>query len=330
MARLYQDFASGELTANATAGAVSLTSDGFASLVTVQGGDYVWIVLDPHGVGNGPELVKVTTHGVGATTATTLATVNAHNSGTKWVAPAVAEDFQRLDPLEAASADHGQRLGSVEANSWVTTARIQDGAVTSAKLAAAAQQALMPTGALTPYAGTSAPGGWLLCDGAAVSRTTYAALFAVVGVAYGAGNGSTTFNLPDLRGRVPTGRDTGQTEFDVLGETGGQKSVTLTEAQLPSHGHSAGTLATSSSGAHTHDIDKMTGQTVDTVHGHTIGNTVAQGGAVATGFVGAANVTVTSAGAHTHTVTGSVAAAGSGQAHDNLAPYVVTNYIIKT
>lgn len=65
----------------------------------------------------------------------------------------------------------------------------------------------LPAGMLAPFAGASAPSGWLLCGGQAVSRTTFAALFAVIGTAYGAGDGSTTFNLPDLRGRVAAGKD---------------------------------------------------------------------------------------------------------------------------
>lgn len=64
-----------------------------------------------------------------------------------------------------------------------------------------------PPGAMMAYAGATAPAGWLLCYGQAVSRTTYSALFAVIGTAYGAGDGSSTFSLPDLRGRVPAGRD---------------------------------------------------------------------------------------------------------------------------
>lgn len=62
-----------------------------------------------------------------------------------------------------------------------------------------------PTGAVIGFAGSSAPSGWLLCDGSAVSRTTYADLFTAIGTSYGVGDGSTTFNLPDLRGRVPVG-----------------------------------------------------------------------------------------------------------------------------
>jgi len=80
-----------------------------------------------------------------------------------------------------------------------------------------------PPGMMSAFAGTTAPSGWLICDGSAVSRATYAALFTVVGVTYGIGDGSTTFNIPNLKGRVPVGLDTGQTEFDALGKTGGAK-----------------------------------------------------------------------------------------------------------
>lgn len=66
-----------------------------------------------------------------------------------------------------------------------------------------------PTGTVLPYAGTTAPSGYLLANGAAVSRTTYASLFAVIGTSFGAGDGTTTFNLPDLRGRFVRGMDNG-------------------------------------------------------------------------------------------------------------------------
>jgi microcystin-dependent protein len=89
----------------------------------------------------------------------------------------------------------------------VVTAKINDNAVTLAKLAAAVQEALTPAGSLMPYAGASAPSGWLLCFGQEINRSTYAALFAVLGTTYGAGDGSTTFAVPDLRGRVIAGQD---------------------------------------------------------------------------------------------------------------------------
>lgn len=77
----------------------------------------------------------------------------------------------------------------------------------------------VPVGAVLPYAGHAAPTGWALCDGAAVSRTTYAKLFIVLATTYGAGNGSSTFNLPDLRGRVVAGDD------DMGGVDSGRKQL---------------------------------------------------------------------------------------------------------
>jgi microcystin-dependent protein len=91
----------------------------------------------------------------------------------------------------------------------------------------------VPTGALLPYGGSSAPTGFLLCDGSAVSRTTYAALFTAISTAFGAGDGSTTFNLPDMRGRFPLGKAAAGTGA-VLGSTGGTIDHVHTG---PSHTH---------------------------------------------------------------------------------------------
>lgn len=107
----------------------------------------------------------------------------------------------------------------------VTTTKVGDGAVTLAKLASAVALMLVPTGTLAPTARATAPTGWLLCDGSAVSRTTYADLFAAIGTAFGAGDGVDTFNLPDARGRVLVGLS-GDAEFNTLGETGGAKTHT--------------------------------------------------------------------------------------------------------
>jgi microcystin-dependent protein len=91
--------------------------------------------------------------------------------------------------------------------------------------------ALNPTGMITAYGGTTAPSGWVICNGGAYSRTTYAALFAVIGTSYGVGDGSTTFNVPDMRGRFPVGAD-GGAEFTGNGTSGGNKthSHTLSNA----------------------------------------------------------------------------------------------------
>ena len=78
----------------------------------------------------------------------------------------------------------------------------------------------MPTGAIIPYGGSSAPAGWLLCNGQAVSRTTYAELFAIIGTAYGVGDGSTTFNLPDYSDRVPQGNGRGYVSAGLPNITG--------------------------------------------------------------------------------------------------------------
>lgn len=93
----------------------------------------------------------------------------------------------------------------------------------------------LPAGFLAPYAGATLPPGWLACDGSAVSRTNYAALFAAVGTVWGAGDGLTTFNLPDLRSQVPVGagQGPGGLSLRTLGETGGSEQVRLSFFNMP-------------------------------------------------------------------------------------------------
>lgn len=90
----------------------------------------------------------------------------------------------------------------------IQTADIADGQITLAKLVAALQQALVPAGAVQSFAMNSAPAGWLSADGSAISRTTYSGLFSSIGTTYGTGDGSTTFNIPDLRGYFLRGSGT--------------------------------------------------------------------------------------------------------------------------
>jgi microcystin-dependent protein len=101
---------------------------------------------------------------------------------------------------------------------------------------------VFPTGMVMPFAGgdmSCVPGGWLICDGTAVSRVTYSDLFACVGETYGPGDASTTFNLPDLQASIPVGVTP---SLGVVGDIGGTNNQTLVAANLPQHTHGAGTL----------------------------------------------------------------------------------------
>lgn len=174
--------------------------------------------------------------------------------------------------------------------------------VTSASVSAAITVA-MPPGAVMPYAGTTEPTGWLFCYGQAVSRATYAALFAAIGTTYGAGDTTTTFNLPDLRGRVVAGQDdmggssanrltnqTGGLNGDTLGATGGTETHTLTTAEMPAHTHTFtyGVNDVNGGGGTNPSYMELTGQTETT------------------------------------------SSTGGGGAHNNVQPTIILNYIIKT
>jgi microcystin-dependent protein len=159
---------------------------------------------------------------------------------------------------------------------------------------------MTPSGVVSSFAGSTAPTGYLLCDGQSVSTTTFASLFAVIGYQFGGSGGS--FNVPNLKGRVPVGLDSAQTEFDARGETGGAKTHTLTLGQMPSHTHSRGTILTAASPANP-------------------GTFLASA---------SASVFYSNSGSGFTDDGGGTGAAGSGQAHNNLQPYIVLNYIIKT
>jgi microcystin-dependent protein len=107
----------------------------------------------------------------------------------------------------------------------------------------------LPSGAVVPFGNTTIPDGFLACDGAAVSRTTYASLFATVGTGYGVGNGTTTFNVPDLRSRVIMGHS-GSGDYTYLGATGGAATVTISTATMPAHTHAITMCGGSLQGGH--------------------------------------------------------------------------------
>jgi microcystin-dependent protein len=159
----------------------------------------------------------------------------------------------------------------------------------------------LPAGSVSPFAGSVEPAGWLFMFGQAVSRTSEAALFNAIGTAYGVGDGSTTFNLPDARGRVLFGKDnmggtpanratTGGGGLDglTLGAAGGGESVTLTVGQIAPHGHTFTQSATVG-----------------------VGGNLARGG----GVDATSNPSTSS---------------GGGGSHSNIPPALVINYIIKT
>lgn len=116
------------------------------------------------------------------------------------------------------------------------------------------------TGSIQMYGGSSAPSGWLLCDGSEVSRTTYANLWSVVGSVFGAGNGSTTFNVPDFRSRMPIGAGQGTgLSFRTLGTQGGAESSTISTTNLPQHTHAID---------HNHVAENFTSGTESADHAH--------------------------------------------------------------
>jgi microcystin-dependent protein len=148
----------------------------------------------------------------------------------------------------ALSGDVGGTAGAtVIGASKVTSSMIVDNTVVLGDLATALQAFLVPTGTVSAFAGSSAPTGYLLCDGSAVSQTTYAALYAVVGANTYGTDGGGNFSLPNLKGRTVIGVGVGTEITGVLGTVQGVKEVTLTGAQsgTSAHGHPSSTVGTS-------------------------------------------------------------------------------------
>jgi len=171
-------------------------------------------------------------------------------------------------------------------------------------------QVSIETGSIIDYAVSTAPAGWLLCDGSAVSRTTYEALFNLIGTTYGAGDGSTTFNVPDCRGRITAGLDGSAnrivgSQADAIGGVLGTETTTLSVAQIPAHRHkiqgvsSGSGFGTGLANARFRDgtINWATNQEPSATYEMYVNNLTLEGG---------------------------------GQAHSNLQPTIFLNKIIKT
>ena len=155
----------------------------------------------------------------------------------------------------------------------------------------------LPSGVIMPYAGIEAPEGWVLCAGQEVSRTEFSTLYETIGELYGGGDGETTFNLPDLRGRMPLGRDNMagtsadrvvNEAADSLGADAGEEKHTLTVDEMPNHNHTiTARLGTGNAYLATGNYDPSLAMTKST------------------------NYT------------------GGDQPHNNMPPYLTLNYIIK-
>lgn len=191
-------------------------------------------------------------------------------------------------------------------------------------------------GTILPFAGDYAPQDWLFCDGRIMQINQYAALFAVVGNRYG-GDGTTTFALPDLRGKVPVGmgKSPEVSETYVIGTKGGTEKVTLSTANLPSHTHGLNvntTLpqtnvnitakASKDAGVRStaQDNDYL-GQALYGSDDVTLYTPTATNSATIQGITGVLPTTQVA-------LSGNTQSAGSGLPIENRQPYVVINYII--
>ena len=200
-----------------------------------------------------------------------------------------------------------------------------------------------PSGMITEFAGSTVPTGWLLCNGQAVSRTTFAVLFSVCGTAYGIGDGSTTFNVPDLRGRSSMGAGTGTgLSARTLGQQLGEQTHIMVTAELSAHNHTIndpGHAHGLNDPGHVHGIN-------DPGHAHGYTNAVAsapgtsvQGGNTFQASAAGTNISGTGISIALNGTNASVAAngtgvttvnTGSGVGHNTIHPVTVVNFIVKT
>jgi microcystin-dependent protein len=226
------------------------------------------------------------------------------------------------------TVDNGGNIGYLlDTVTGVDTDSYQTGSITLDALAQSLIDILIPAGMVRAFAGPNGPPGWLVCDGSAISRTDYAALFAAIGTYWGPGDDINTFNVPNLQGRSVIGyAPYGGTGITARGfaSLGGEEAHVLSTAELAYHNH------TLSDGAHSHGVTQ-------TPHQHSYVNPL--GSSIGT-FAGSqaayqpggttlssaqnANISINASGANI-----SIAAAGGNQGHNNMQPFGVMYYLIK-
>jgi microcystin-dependent protein len=217
-----------------------------------------------------------------------------------------AESFSFTKSTSGTTPTDSLKIAKVTTNGSAVTA------VSQTNLTDTLQYALLPTGTIQMYGGqyNNIPNGWLLCDGTAVSRSTYEKLFDIVGTQFGVGNGSSTFNLPDLRAKFPRGA----TNTANAGTTGGADSVTLTEAE-------------SGSPAHNHGI-------TDPSHSHQIGSTTSSNAQSSNNYVqrqnyGRMDLGMTTGSSSTGISVNNSTATNAASAHENRPAFLELLYMIR-
>lgn len=181
-----------------------------------------------------------------------------------------------------------------------------------------------PIGGIVIWSGAvgSPPDGFILCDGTAISRTDFATLFTIVGTTFGSGNGSSTFNIPNLRDRFIVGAGSGYN----LNATGGSSTTTLATANLPSHSHPIGGNTGNRDLSHSHTHTKATHPSGSGPEQNQSGGPEDRTNFGDTGTTGGASVSMD----HNHSLPANTSNTGSGTAFDNKPPYIALAYIIRT
>jgi hypothetical protein len=199
---------------------------------------------------------------------------------------------------------------------------------------------IRPIGLIQIYAGNEVPElPWLICNGSTISRSDFPKLFAVIGTIYGSGDRNTTFNLPDLRARIPMGADA---KYKV-GKSGGENSHSLSINELPSHNHGVGSLKVEIGGQHSHPIydpghdhggktgysniveAKQTGENKIKQTSGKFDRNVNHYHVIQKGVTG---IKIPESGIHSHKMTGQTGLIGNSSSFNLLPPFVAFNYVI--